>query len=119
MEGSAILKKVEDAFYNQFFIVDVSVSDDNRTMRAVLNHPLIGVRGQVLRTYKGTLDVEIPEPSILAYYSHRVKVVAKHIFSIVNKSRAQQCGCTNADALRINKYWGYIIKNNRRGKNMA
>ena len=88
MEASAILKMVEDAFYNRYFIVDVIVSDNNSTMRAVLKHPLIGVRGQVLKTSKGKLDEEIPEPSFLVDSSHRVKVVANHIFSIVKESRA-------------------------------
>ena len=39
-----------------------------------------------------------------------MRVVAKHIFSIVNKSRAQQCGFTIVDALKIKKDWGYMIK---------
>ena len=80
----------------------------------MLKHPLIGVQGQVLKTSKGKLDEEIPEPSFLADPSHRVKVVAEHIFSIVNESRAQRCGCTKADAPRINKYWVYMIKKNRK-----
>ena len=113
MEASAILKVVEDALYNRAFVVGVIVSDDNSIMQSVLKHHLIGVRGQVLKTSKGKLDEEIPEPSFLADPSHHVKVVAKHIFSIVNKIRAQRCGCTKADALGIKKYWGYRIKNNR------
>ena len=116
MEASAILKMVEDAFYNKFFIFGVIVSDDGSTMRAVLKHPSIGVRGQVMKTSKGKLDTEIPEPSFLADRSHRMNVVAKHIFSIVNESRAQQCECTKADSLRIKKDWGYMIKNNREKK---
>ena len=104
MEASAILKMVEDAFYNRFFIIDVTVSDDDRTMRAMLNHPSIGVRGQVLKSSKEKLDGEIPEPSFLADSSHRLKVVAKHIFPIVNESRDQRCGCTKSDYLRLNKY---------------
>ena len=32
MEASAILKMVEYAFYNRFFIIDVIVSDDDSTM---------------------------------------------------------------------------------------
>ena len=39
--------------------------------------------------------------------------VAKHIFSIVNKRRAQRCGWTKADALQLKKDWGYMIKKNR------
>ena len=84
MEASAILKIVEDALYNLFFIVDVIVSDDDSTMRYVLKNTLIDVWGQVMKTSKGKLDEEIPDPSFLADPYHRVKVVAKHIFSIVN-----------------------------------
>ena len=116
MEASAILKMVEDAFYNRFFIIDIILSNDDSTIQAVLNHTSKGARGQVLKSSKGKLDEEIPEPSFLADPFHHMKVVAKQIFSIVNKSRAQQRGCTNADSLRVNKYWGYIIKNNRRRK---
>ena len=113
MEAVAILKMVEDAYYNRFFIIDVIVSGNDSTMRAVLKHPIIGVRGQVLKTLKGKPDVKIPEPYFLANPSHRIKVVAKHIFYIVNDSKAQRYGCTRADAIRLKKYWGYMIKKNR------
>ena len=53
VEASAILKMVEDAFYNRFFIIDVIVSDNDSTMRAVLKHPSKGARGQVLKSSKG------------------------------------------------------------------
>ena len=99
MEASAILKMVEDELYNRFFIIDVIVSDDDSTMRAVLKNTYIGVRGQVLKSSKVNLDEEIPEPSFLVYPSHCVKVVAERIYSIVNESRAQRCGCTKADSL--------------------
>ena len=75
---------VEDAFLNLFFVVDIIVSNIDSTMRAVLKHPYIGVRGQVMKISKGKLDEEIPEPSFLADPFDRVKFVAKHIFSIVN-----------------------------------
>ena len=87
MEASAILKMVEDAFYYHFFIIGVIVSDDDSTMRDVLKHPSKGARGQVLKSSKVKLDTEIPKPSFLADPSHHVKVVAKHIFSVVNESR--------------------------------
>ena len=49
-------------------------------MRAVLNHPSVGVWGQVLNSSEGKFDEEISEPSFLADPYHRVKVAAKHIF---------------------------------------
>ena len=82
-------------------------------MQAVLKHSSKGARGQFLKSSKGKLDEEIPEPYFLADTYHHVKVVAKHILSIVNESRAHRYGCTKADAIRIKKYWGYMIKNNR------
>ena len=112
IEASAFLKMVEDAFYNRFFIIDVIISNDGITMLAVLKHHSKGARGQVLKSSKVKLHEYIPEPSFLAYPSHLVKVVAKQIFSIVNKNRDLQCGCNKADALRLKKYWGYMIKNN-------
>ena len=99
MEASAILKMVEDAFYNCFFIIDVIVSDDDSKMQAVLKHPSKVARGQVFKSSKGKLDTEITEPSFLADPSHRVKEIAKHILSTVNESRDIRCGCTKSDAL--------------------
>ena len=87
--------------------------DDDSTMRAALKHPSIGVRGQFHKTSKGKLDVQIPDPSFLADPRHRIKVMAKHIFYIVNDSKSQRRWCTRADALRLKKYWGYMIKKNR------
>ena len=51
-------------------------------------------------------------PSLLADTYHHVKVVANNIFSILNNGKAQRCGCTKSNALRINKDWGCTIKNN-------
>ena len=113
MEASAILKMVEDAFLNRFFVIDIIVSDDDSTMRAVLKHTSKCAQGQVLKSSKGKLHEDIPELSFLTDPSHCVKEVAKHIFSIVNESRDLRCGCTKSDALRIKKDWGYMIKKNR------
>ena len=85
MEAADILKMVEDAYYNRFFIIDVIVSNDDSTMRDLLKHPIIGVQGQVLKSSKGKLREDIPDPSFLAYPSHRVKFVAKQILSIIKK----------------------------------
>ena len=82
-------------------------------MGALLKNTSIGARGQVLKSSKGNLHEDIPDPYFLAYPSHRVKLVAKHIFSIVNESRFLWCGCTKADSLWIKQYWGYMIKKNR------
>ena len=99
MEASAILKMVEYVFYNRSFIIDVIISEDDSTMQAVLKHPSIDARGQVMKSSKVKLDEEIPYPPFLVDPSHCVKVVAKHIFSIVNESRGRRCGCKKSDAL--------------------
>ena len=72
MEASAILKMVEDALYNRFFIINVIVRDNYITMRAVIKHTSIGVRGQVMKSSKGKLDEEISELSFLVNPSHCV-----------------------------------------------
>ena len=90
---------VEDVFHNCFFIIAVIVSDDESTMKAVLKHPYKGAQGQVMNSSKGKLDEEISEPYLLADTFHHVNVVAKHIFSIIKKSRSQQCGCTKANVI--------------------
>ena len=95
MEAYAIMKMVEDAFYNRFFIIDVIVIGGCRKMRAVLKHPSKGVRGQVLKSSKGKLDEEIPEPSFLAYPSHRVKVVSQLIFPSSTKLGIIDVGALN------------------------
>ena len=110
MEAFEILKMAEDTCYNRFFIIDSIVSDNGSKIRAVIKNPYKGARVQVIKSSKGKLDEEIPEPSLLADPFHRVHVVAKHIFSIFNESRSQQCGCAKADALGLKKYWGYMIK---------
>ena len=89
MEASAIVKMVEYAFYNCFFIINDIVGDGDSTMQDVIKHPSKCSQGQVLKASKGKLDEEIPEPSFVTDPSHHVKVVAKNIFSIANESRAQ------------------------------
>ena len=89
------MKMVEDAFYNSFFIIDVIVRNDESTMRAVLKHLPKGARGQVLKSSKGELHKDIPEPSFLADPSHSVKLVAKHIFYIVKKVGICDAGASN------------------------
>ena len=42
VKDSAILKMVQDSFYNCFFIIDVIVSDDDSTMLFLIKHPSKG-----------------------------------------------------------------------------
>ena len=66
MEASAILKMVEDAFYNLFSIIDVIFRNDGSTIRAVIKHPYKGAQVQVMKSSKVKLDEEISELSFLA-----------------------------------------------------
>ena len=114
MEADSLLKMVEYEFRYFCFIIDAIVSSKNSTVQAMIKHPSICVQGQVLKSSKGKLDNEIPVPSLLEDPSHNVKVVANHIFYIVNYVNTQRCGYNKADAIRLNKYWGYVIKKNRK-----
>ena len=81
------------------------VSDDDSTMRALLKHPKNHKRGK--------LNPEIPEPSWLADPSHRTKVVAKYIFALATLPKNKSTS-TNIDAVRVKKYFGYMIKDKQR-----
>ena len=114
MEAGEIMKMVEDVFRNRYFIIDVFVSNDDSTIRAVLNNPSIVTQGQVPNSSKVKLDEEILVPYFLADNSHRGNVVDKRICYTVNYGKAHRCGCTKADAIILNKYWRYMIKKNRK-----
>ena len=97
MEASVILNRIKDSLYNRFF-TDVIVSDNDRKMRDVPNHPSKVARGQALKSSKRKIHAEILEASFLIDPSHSVKVVSKHIFSKVSDGKAQRCGCTKANS---------------------
>ena len=67
----------------------------------------------MLKSFKGKLREEITVPSFLGDISHQFKFVVRNLFSSVNDGRAQQCGCTKSDVLRLSKYWRCIIRKNR------
>ena len=56
MEANAILNMVEDVFRHQCFIIDAILSDNYRTMQAVIKHPSRDARGQVIKSSKGKHD---------------------------------------------------------------
>ena len=56
MEASEILKMVEDAFYNRFFIIDVIVINNDSTMQTLLKHTSKSARVQVINSSKVELD---------------------------------------------------------------
>ena len=52
-------------------------------------------------------------PKFLADPTHRTKVVAKKVFSLLSLSK-KETEVSKADCLRLKKYWGYMLKQNRR-----
>ena len=63
-------------------------------MGAVLKNPSKGARGQVMKSSKGKLDDEIPDPPFLADPYHRVKAVDKHIFPSSTKVGISNVGAS-------------------------
>ena len=106
MEADAVLSIYENLYFEskKKIALQYIVSDDDSSMRTLLkhgyNHP------------KGKLELEIPELDWLAYHSHRPKVVTKPIFALANATKSQ-LACTKVDTIRVKKYYGYMIKNNR------
>ena len=89
MESGAMMKMAEDALCHICFIIAVIISNNDSTIRAVLKHPSIDARGQVMNSSKIKIDEEIPAPSFFADTLYCMKVVSKHIFSIVSGGKAQ------------------------------
>ena len=103
-DGALSLVKNLDKETNSKVYVESFVADDDSSIRAILRHP--SKRG------RGRLPKHIREPKWLADPSHRTKVVANAIFALVKKTGSI---CTNADALRVKKYFGYMLKQARFG----
>ena len=80
------------------------VSDDDSTMRSLLQHPC--------NHNKGLLPLTIPQPVFLADPSHRIKVMSKPFFKMVTTTK-DPSKCKMIDALRIKKYLGCFIYKNR------
>ena len=112
MEASAIMKMVEDAFYNLLFIIDVIVRDDDITMWAVLKYQSKVSRGQVMNSSKGNLMRKSQSHHSLKIPLTPWRFLLSKYISVINESRAKQCGCTKADALWLMKYWGVHDKKN-------
>ena len=80
------------------------MSDDDSTMRALLQHRS--------NHDKGLLPSHIPQPVFLADPSHRIKVMSKPFFKMVTTTKDPNL-CKMIDALRIKKYLGCFIYKNR------
>ena len=106
MESDAVLSLYESMFYdsNKKITWKSIVLDDDSIVRALLEHPGNHPRG--------TLNVEITEPSWLADPSRRTKIVAKYIYALAALPKSQST-CTIIDAVRVKKHFGYMIKTNR------
>ena len=85
-------------------VLKAIVADDDSSMRALLRHPH--------NNPKGKLPLEMPEPEWLADPSHRTKVVAKAFYALAYLPKSQST-CTKVDAMRLKRYFGYMIKANR------
>ena len=79
------------------------MSDDDSTMSAHLRHESNG----------GKLPDRIPQTEFLANPSHRIKVMAKPLFKLAKSESKNPEKCKKIDALRLKKYIGCWIYQNR------
>ena len=104
MEAAVALElciQLHDGEYDVY--VEKIVSDDDSTMRAHLRHVSQG----------GKLPDRIPPPIFLADPSHRIKVMAKPLFKMAKSESKDPERCKKIDALRLKKYIGCWIYQNR------
>ena len=79
-------------------VLKAIVVDDDSSMRALLRHPH--------DNSKEKLPLETPESEWLADPSHRTKIVAKPFYALAYLPKSQST-CTNVDAMRLKRYFGY------------
>ena len=123
METEAIFRLVTEAYFDRCFCVGVIISDDDSTMKANLKHSWqekveagLMSRADWPRTAKGSkkkdngrLPLDIPEPSFLADFNHRVKSLGKLIYSLAAASKSTS-EVDKAFAARLKAYWGAMLK---------
>ena len=102
MEASLALDLITELFdkWKGRIYVQKLVSEDDSTMRSLLQHKNVHDKGQ--------LPAAIPPPIFLCDPSHRIKVMAKPIFKLVRKCK-DPTKCKTIDALRIKKYIGCFV----------
>ena len=57
----------------------------------------------------GRLPLDIPEPSFLADFNHRVKTVGKAVYGLAALSK-RESAVSKEMAARIKTYWGTMLK---------
>ena len=104
MEAGLALKMANRIFDNTGGRVHVGaiISDDDTTMRSQLHNIRHG----------GKLGDHIPQPVFYADVGHRVKVMCKPFFAMVTTSK-DPSQCKMIDALRLKRYTGYYLRQNR------
>ena len=113
MECEAIFRMVKEAYYKHKYSISTIISDDDSTMKSNLKHSFEKkieagkmkksewpkTNGGSKKKDTGRLPLEIEDPSFLADFNHRMKVVGKSAYflasmpkkeSMVNKATAER-----------------------------
>ena len=123
MEPEAIFRMVNRAFDVLMFTVAVITSDDDSSMKSTLKHSwqLLIEKGFMKKsewpvtlkghkkTDNGRLPLHIPEPTFLADFNHRVKVLGGKIYGLANASK-KESEVDKGFAARLKAYWGAMLK---------
>ena len=123
MECKAIFRMVIDAYNNLGYTIAVIVSDDDSTMKSNLKHSFQEkIQAGLMRnidwpkTQKGNkksdsgrLPISIPEPSFLADFNHRVKVIGKSVYFLATMAK-RDSDVSKVTAERVKTNWGSMLK---------
>ena len=104
MEADAALEAYEDLYEMSegTVVIGCIVADDDSSMKSFLKH-------QSPSHPKGHLPERLPEPIFLADPTHRTRVIAKYFYALAALSNSES-ECTKVDALRIKRWFGYMLK---------
>ena len=129
MESWAAVKMIREGYVHQNgFTVGAVCMDDDSTTKSQLRHRWSDKinegtmsENEWPRTAsgskkqdKGKLDLHMCVPEILADPTHRKKVVVNALYALKDRTKSKPINerCTDRDILKINTYWGFMVKQN-------
>jgi len=107
MEPKAGLQLLTELWYDHGSYVNIIVMDDDSSTEAKCKQNV-----RPIKSDKGELPKEIPEPKFYADPNHRIKLIGKKVYKLAAMPKSKSI-MTKADAMRIKRNMGYFVRRSR------